>query len=244
MIWLWVAVLAVLTVAPLVAYTRRAGRQRGRQEAALSLHRAQLRELDRDLEDGRLVREEHEAAKLEVQRRLLADAALAEPAPPRSSVAAVATVGVLVPAAALALYLTVGHPDFPPKDNGGAPAQQVLTTQQRADAERGEEAVAQLSARLRLMEPHADRTLQGYEILGKAELELGHLPEAIDAFQHVLADRFEPTIAAETAEMMTEVAGNTVTPEALALFKRAMAAAPADAPWRPMARKRIAEAGG
>jgi cytochrome c-type biogenesis protein CcmH len=70
------------------------------------------------------------------------------------------------------------------------------------------------------------------------------LPEAIDAFQHVLADRFDATIAAETAEMMTEVAGNTVTPEALALFKRAMAAAPADAPWRPMAQKRIAEAGG
>jgi cytochrome c-type biogenesis protein CcmH len=243
MIWLWVVALAVVTVAPLVAYTLRAGHQRGRQEAALSLHRAQLRELDRDLEDGRLVAEEHEAAKLEVQRRLLADAALAEPAPPRSSIVAVVLAGVLVPVAALALYLSVGHPGFPPADGAVPAAPPQLTPAQRAELQRGEEEVAQLSARLRMMEPHAPKTLEGYEILGRAELSLGHLPEAADAWQHVLADRFDPTLAAQTAEVETEVAGS-VTPEALALFKRALAAAPPDAAWRPMAQKRIAEAGG
>jgi cytochrome c-type biogenesis protein CcmH len=243
MIWLWVAALAVVTVAPLCVYTLRAGRARGRQEAALSLHRAQLRELDRDLDDGRLVPDEHEAAKLEVQRRLLADAALAEAEPKRDSWVTVAVVAGLVPVAALGLYLTVGHPDFPPQDGAGAPAPAVLTPAQRAEVERGEAAVAQLSARLRYMEPHAPRTLEGYEILGRAELALGHLPEAAEAWQHVLADRFDPTLAAQTAEVMTEVAG-TVTPDALALFKRALAAAPSDAPWRKMAEKRIAEAGG
>ena len=243
MIWLWVAALAVVTVAPLLAYTLRAGHQRGRQEAALSLHRAQLTELDRDLEDGRLVAEEHAAAKLEVQRRLLADAALAELAPPRSSFVAVALAGVLVPVAALVLYLSVGHPNFPPAGGAIQPTPQQLTPAQRAELERGEQEVAQLSARLRLMDPHAPKTLEGYEILGRADLSLGHLPEAADAWRHVLADRFDPTLAAQTAEVETEVAGS-VTPEALALFKRALAAAPPDAAWRPMAQKRIAEAGG
>ena len=67
MIWVWIAVLAALSVAPLVFFGWRSARIRGRQESAMALHRAQLRELDLDLADGRLIAEEHEAAKLEVQ---------------------------------------------------------------------------------------------------------------------------------------------------------------------------------
>jgi cytochrome c-type biogenesis protein CcmH len=93
------------------------------------------------------------------------------------------------------------------------------------------------------MDPHSERTLQGYQILGQAELSRGHLPEAAAAWKHVLAVKFDPMLAAETAEVLTETAGQT-TPEALGLFKRALAEAPADAPWRPMAEKRVSEAGG
>ena len=78
MIWVFIFLLALLTVAPLVLYAWRGGRLRSRQYAAIALHRAQLQELDQELADGRLMAEEHAAAKLEVQRRLLADAALTE----------------------------------------------------------------------------------------------------------------------------------------------------------------------
>ena len=57
------------------------------------------------------------------------------------------------------------------------------------------------------MDQHDSRTLQGYQILGQAELSRGHLAEAADAWKHVLADKFDPTMAAETAEMLTEAAG-------------------------------------
>ncbi len=239
MIWFCLALLALVAIAPAIAYALRAGRARGRQEAALSLHRSQLRELDRDLDEGRLLPAEHEAAKLEVQRRLLADAALADPAAPRTGFAAIAITCVLVPSAALGLYLSVGHPDFPagaPNAAGPAPTQA-----QAADVQKDEAEIALLTSRLHAMDPHSPKALEGYEILGRAELSLGRLPEAADAWQHVLADRFDPTLAAETAEVLTEAAG-TVTPQALELFRQALAAAPPDAPWRPMAEKRIAEA--
>jgi len=47
-------------------------------------------------------------------------------------------------------------------------------------------------------------------------------------------------LAAEAGEAITEVNGK-VTDEAAALFRRALAEAPAEAPWRPMAEKRLSE---
>jgi cytochrome c-type biogenesis protein CcmH len=225
MIWVYIVLLALLTVAPLGLYAWRGGRLRSRQYASIALHRAQLQELDQELADGRLVPEEHAAAKLEVQRRLL--------------------TAVLVPLVALVLYLRLGQPDFPPRDAGAGMPQQAAAGAPQEDAAKAakdEQLIAQLRARLELMDPHADRTLQGYQILGQAELSRGHLPEAADAWKHVLDVKFDPTLGAETAEVMTEVAGK-ITPEALAMFKRALAEAPSDAPWRPMAEKRVAEAG-
>jgi cytochrome c-type biogenesis protein CcmH len=244
MIWVFIVLLALLTVAPVGFYAWRGGRLRSRQYASIALHRAQLQELDQELADGRLMTEEHAAAKLEVQRRLLADAAVTEsvgrPAGPGSILLTVA----LVPAVALVLYLSIGHPDFPPKDSAsGAPGQAMASPAAAAQAAKDDAMIGQLRARLEVMDPHAPRTLQGYQILGQAELSRGHLPEAAAAWKKVLADKFDPTLAAETAEVITETNG-AITPEALGLFKRALAEAPADAPWRPMAQKRVAEAGG
>ncbi len=52
--------------------------------------------------------------------------------------------------------------------------------------------------------------------------------------------RFEPELGAETAEVITEAEAH-VTPEAAGLFKRALAEAPADAPWRQAAQRRVEE---
>ena len=243
MIWVFIVLLALLTVAPLGLYAWRGGRLRSRQYASIALHRAQLQELDVELADGRLVAEEHAAAKLEVQRRLLADASLTETVGKPAGAGSIILTAVLVPAVALLLYLRIGQPDFPPKDSAtGMPQQAAMSPDDAAKAAKDDEMIGQLRARLEVMDPHADRTLQGYQILGQAELSRGHLPEAAAAWKHVLDVKFDPTLGAETAEVLTEVSGK-ITPEALALFKRALAEAPADAPWRPMAEKRIAEAG-
>ena len=243
MIWLAALALAALTLAPLAFFSWRGGRLRGRQEAALALHRAQLEELDRDLAEGRLLIGEHAAAKLEVQRRLLADAALPDGAISGAGRGFVWATALLIPLAAIGLYSTSGHPGFPPADTAlparaGAPP--TIDPVRRAQ---DEALIAQLHNRLAVMDPHAAQTLKGYEVLGNAELSAGHLAEAAEAWQHVLAERFDPTLAAETAEVLTE-SSDHVTMQALSLFKRALAEAPANAPWRSMAEKRVAEAGG
>jgi cytochrome c-type biogenesis protein CcmH len=235
MIWLAMALLALLTVAPTGFAAWRGARLRGRRDAAMALHRAQLAELDRDFAESRILAEEHQAARLEVQRRLLADAALPEAAEARSGRWPILATCILVPCVALGLYLTSGHPEFPPP---GAPA-----TQQEAQEQKDDAMITELRNRLAIMDPDADRTLEGYIILGQAELKRGHLPQAAEAWNRVLAKHFDPTLGMETAEVMYEIAGHGTT-ETTALFKRALAEAPPNAPWRKMAEQRVQQAGG
>ena len=236
MIWVWLAVVAAAGLAPLFWSARNGGQTRGRRDAALLLHRAQLAELDRDLAQGRLLDSEHAAAKLEVQRRLLAEAEQVERAHSRSGPFGLALIGVAVPAAAVLMYVAAGGvPDYAHRRNAAEQAGSAPT------AARDQAAVVQLRETLAKMDGHTETARRGYVMLGRAELSLGHLPEAADAWRRALAQRFEPELGAETAEVISEEQSR-VTPEAADLFRRALAEAPADAPWRKDAEKRISEA--
>ncbi|MGC1408591.1 MAG: c-type cytochrome biogenesis protein CcmI [Acetobacteraceae bacterium] len=235
MIWLAIALLAVIALAPLALSLRRTAAARGRQEAAVALHRAQLAELDRDLADGRIAAAEHANATLEVQRRLLASAANAETAARSSSRGPVLFALVLVPLGGLVLYLLGGSPELP-----AVPLADRIAAAQEREA-REAVLIGQLRQRLSQIDPHTEQARQGYILLGNAEASRGRLQEAADAWRTALAARFDPTIAAEAAEALTEAHGQ-VDDEAASLFRRAIAESPADAPWRPMAQKRLSEA--
>lgn len=241
MIWVYLALVAAIALSPLGWSAWRGGRLRGRRDAALALHRAQLTELDRDLAEGRLMPAEHEAARLEVQRRLLAEAEQTETQAATSGPLGVLITAALVPALALFLYVESGTPDYAARRI--AAAQQAEAAAKSSDIARDEELVGRLRMTLATLDPHDERTLRGYVMLGNAEVELGHLKEAVDAWRLALAGHFDPRLGAETAELITETSGK-VTPEAASLFKRALAEAPADVPWRKAAEKRVAEAGG
>ncbi len=234
MIWLAIALLAAISLAPLAFSLRRATTGRGRREAALALHRAQLVELDRDLADGRIAAAEHANAVLEVQRRLLAAAETTEPGAQTSSRSPVLFALLLVPIGAFALYLVGGNPELPAE-----PLADRIAAAQRREAQEAA-LIAQLRQRLTELDPHSEQARQGYILLGNAEASRGKLNEAADAWRTALATRFDPTIAAEAAEAITEAQGQ-VTDDAAALFRRAIAESPADAPWRPMAEKRLSE---
>jgi cytochrome c-type biogenesis protein CcmH len=233
MIWLALALLAVVAMTPLAVSARRTARARGRREAALALHRAQLAELDRDLADGQIGPAEHDNAVLEVQRRLLAVADTAEETPSGAATAPLMTALIAVPAAAFALYLAGGSPNMPSIRHAD------VVADAREQAQQDDALIAQLRTGLAKMDPKSDTTREGYVLLGNAEASRGNMPAAADAWRTALNARFDPTLAVETAEAITEAAGH-VTTESAALFRRALAEAPPDAPWRPMAEKRIA----
>ena len=229
-----VAALAAVALAPLVLALTRQAPPRGRKESALALHRAQLAELDRELAAGRLRPAEHASATLEVQRRLLAVAEAAETVPARASRLPLLATLVLVPVAALALYLRAGHPDMP-----AAPLGPRLV-EARREARQADALITTLRQRLAQLDPKSEMARQGYVLLGNAEAGRAHYAAAAAAWQTALAVRWDATLAAQAAEAQVR-AGGHVSPATAALFRRALADAPADAPWRELAQKRLDE---
>lgn len=236
MIWLAILLVAVLAMAPLGFGLLRAAAARGRREAALTLHRAQLLELDRDLADGRIAAQEHATALLEIQRRLLAAAEDHDaPAPAPSRAPLLVVLGV-VPLAALALYLAGGVPWLPSMPNGP----QVQAARRQAQQEQA--LLPVLRQRVAALDQHSEEAREGYVLIGGAEARQGNMAEAANAWRTALGIRFDPTLAMETAEAITESQGR-LNEEAIGLFHRALAEAPPDAPWRTMAEKRLSQAG-
>jgi cytochrome c-type biogenesis protein CcmH len=231
-LWVAIAVVAAVALAPLGLSLRRRATERGRREAALELHRAQLVELDRNLADARIGPTEHAAAVLEVQRRLLAAAAASDPEPSAPSRSAIWAVLAMVPIAAVLLYLVGGSPDLP-----ALPLKERLAAMRERVREE-KSLIAQLQQVLGGLDPHSEKAREGYILLGDAEARLGNMQAAASAWQSALADRFDPTLAVEAAEALTEANGH-VTDAAAALFRRALADAPQNAPWRAMAQRRL-----
>ncbi|MGV4876310.1 c-type cytochrome biogenesis protein CcmI [Acetobacter indonesiensis] len=235
MIWLSIALLSLLALAPAaIPLWRRTRQIRDERSAALALHEAQLSEIDRDLAIGLIAPTEHDIARLEIQRRILvADTAPAEAADAISPLFVWGALG-LIPAAAIGLYLTNGVPSMPAMPLGPRlVAQHEQNTKNDAVLNRLRQTLAQL--------PANDPNLrQGYLLLGQAEASRDHYAEAADAWKHALDLSFDAEVAARAAEAITR-ANSHVTPEALTLFRKALDAAPKDAPWRGPVQARIAE---
>lgn len=230
-----IVLLALVALAPLAWALRRQGAARGRRESALRIQRAQLAELDRDFAEGRIAAPEHAVARLEVQRRLLATAEIADPEVKRGSALPVLATLVLVPLLGAALYSIDGHPLMPAEPF----ADRVIAAAR--DSRRAEALIEKLRNKLATMDQTSEVTRQGYLLLGNAEDSIGHLAQAAAAWHKALAIRFDPGLAALTAEAQTRLEGK-VSPQSLALFRRALAEAPPDAPWRQIAERRLAQA--
>ena len=234
MIWIAIGLLAVAALAPLAAVLERKASARGARELAMSLHRTQLAELDRDLADGRILPSEHATAVLEVQRRLLAAAEKPEAAARTGSRVPVLAAVLLVPLAAVGLYMIGGSPGMPSVLAGSKDAQQGRFVEEAA-------LIAQLRDRLATLDPKTDQARQGYVLLGNVEASRGNAAEAAQAWQVALADKFDPVLAVRVAEASIRAEG-TLSPHSEGLLRRALAAAPSNAPWRPAVEDMLKEA--
>ena len=231
MIWLAILVLAAAAMAPLALVLRRRATTRGGRDPALALHRAQLADLDRDLAEDRILSAEHATARLEVQRRLLHAGEAAEPpVQPGSRFPLYATLAG-VPLVALGLYLVAGVPNLPSPGPAAAARRQAA-----------EQAIliGQLRESLAAMNPATDRAIQGYVLLGNVEEARGNDAAAAAAWRTALQHRFDATLAARAAEASVRAEGG-VSAGSAALFRRALEAAPPDAPWRTAVEGRLTE---
>ena len=228
MIWLAILVLAVAALAPLALVLRRRTAARGGRDPAIALHRDQLAELDRDLAEGRILPAEHATAKLEVQRRLLHAAGADEAAARPGSRAPVIAALALVPVLALGLYVIGGSPNLPEASS------------REAHAAEEDALIAQLRERLAALDPHSEQARQGFLLLGNIEESRGNDAAAAVALRAALQVRFDPVLAARAAEAATRAEGG-ISDSTASLYRRALAAAPPDAPWRQAVEQRLAE---
>jgi cytochrome c-type biogenesis protein CcmH len=213
-IWLLLGGLAVLALAPLAYALIRPARLRGRAEADLALYQSQLAELAREAESGRLDPAQYQAAKLEVQRRILAAPGATTPeATPGRTPALLATLVFLLPAAALGLYLVRGTPDMP--------AVPFVERQRMMEAE--DRMLETLRSRVAALDPASDVGRQGRILLGNAERSRGRLAEAAAAYRTALEARFDGELAGDLAELEIE---RGETEAAAALIARALGSSP------------------
>ncbi len=236
-------VAALMTVAALAAVIvpllRRPGQSGpGRAEFDLTVYKDQLAEIGRDRERGLLGEAEAEAARIEIQRRMLkatgtedsggpggdADGGGANTGQRSLSRALAAILAAAMPVAALGFYFVLGSPNLPDlphaeRDIGA----EIVAREGRL--ERAE--VMQLTARL--LEALKDKPgdVKGWLLLARTYLTINEFEGALDAFRRAteLSNR-RPEIAASYAEAMVMAEGGQVPATAKKLFNDILAADP------------------
>ncbi|MBL6456043.1 c-type cytochrome biogenesis protein CcmI [Belnapia sp. T6] len=258
--WPLLGLLAAAALLPLAATLLRPAAARGRREADRALYDAQMAELAREREAGRLDEAAHRAAVLEVQRRLLAAPAEAGLRTGRGTRLALGALVVVVPLAALGLYWTTGAP--------GMPSAPYALRQEVAS--RDEEVLTLLRSRLAAIDPNSPQAQEGYRLLANAERSRGALGPAADSYRRALAARFDADLASQLAQVLLEdnkieeaarvlaaalpqaprhvglrfltglVEARSGRPEnARNLWRALIADAPPEAPWRAMVERRM-----
>ena len=207
-LWIVLALMG-LAAALLVAWPFFGRAREPRPDPVMEVYGSQLDEIARDLERGVLTAGQAEAAKTEIERRVLA---LAEPSGAAAGecqrtggrLITGLFLAACVPVLATALYLFQGEPDA------------ALHAGPAAD---GRQRVAEIAGALE-REPDNPR---GWAALGEALSRLGDHEKAGIAFAH--AARFDPSNAAYPSlegRALTRAAGGRVTARAMAAFEEAL----------------------
>lgn len=143
----------------------------------LNIYRDQLQELDRDLELGGMAREQYDAARNEIERRVLEESREAgdTPAPAQAQWTLVSAVGVLLPVLAIGLYLLLGNPAALTARDGAAGGDDSAHS---VTPEQIEAMVRKLAERLKTNPEDG----QGWLMLAKSYGAMGRFGDASEAY--------------------------------------------------------------
>jgi cytochrome c-type biogenesis protein CcmH len=197
-----------------------------RREYDLSVYRAQLQELERERARGVLGGAEAEAARLEIQRRMLAiDAEGSRPPAslrPRSGRTVAALLLAAFPLLCGILYLQLGSPGIPGQPFAGRSEERRQLASQD-DLSSIEAVISRLKERVAA----SPDDFEGWLRLGNAYGMMEQFEEAADAYRRAIG--LQPEVAplhAALAEALSLAAGGIVTEQAHAEIERALALDP------------------
>jgi cytochrome c-type biogenesis protein CcmH len=217
-----VAVLAAL-ISPLLRAPKGVAK---RADFDLAVYRDQLREVDRDLARGLIAEREAQAARTEIQRRILStdrpdDVATPAPHSGRSPRLALAVASVVVLGSA-GLYARLGTPGLPDAPFAARAAQ-------AAPSEAASHGVDMKTAAERLEQKLAANpdNAEGWLLYARTVSSLGDWPKATAAYRRAIAlGQRHGDVYAGYGEMLVMAADGIVSPDAHAAFASALEADP------------------
>jgi cytochrome c-type biogenesis protein CcmH len=231
-LWLALGAMTLLAVGLVVApLMRRGGPAAGRRDYDLRVYRAQLAELARERERGVLGEPEADAARLEVERRMLAaDTAERQPRPVPSVAgrnwASAAVLLIALPALAWGLYSQLGSPN-----QSAAPfASRAAERAQRAGGQATQPPVETMIARLEEQQARSPDDPDTSLRLGQAYALAGQFERAAVAYRAAIARHPEVgALHSALGEALVMMSGGIVGEEARAAFRRALERDPGEA---------------
>jgi cytochrome c-type biogenesis protein CcmH len=190
--WLVCAVFVAIALAfvlpPLLQASDSKADSSGQSEANIAVYRDQISELDADLANGIVSREQFEQDRDEIERRLLEDVSSIDnssskpPKPAKEARGVVYAVALGLPILAVAFYLRIGNPYASPTRQtaaANAAARTVAPTENREVSQQRIEAnVAALAKRLE----QNPGDLDGWRMLARSYVSLGNYREASTAY--------------------------------------------------------------
>lgn len=235
-LWIVVSVLLLAVVlALLVPLVRRQPAAADRSEHGFEVLRDQLAEVERDQAAGRLDPDSAAAARLEIERRLLAEAERRDHDRPaaeasaeagrRRRMAAAVLVMLAVPVGSLALYLAHGRPDLPDAPLASRSAERARMAEV-AESRRGMQEMA-VDLERRLADQPDD--VDGWLLLGRTRLTLGQHEAAVEAFRHAtVAGSGNAQTFAQLGEALVRASDGVVGREAEEAFRQALEKMPGE----------------
>jgi cytochrome c-type biogenesis protein CcmH len=227
MLWI-LSILLILISAMLIArpLLRAAQAEKGqRSDYDVAVFKDQLTELEEERDQGLIDGAAHDAAKLEIQRRLLAasQAGTAEAHPLSSSARRLLAISLLfgLALAGTGLYLLLGQPGLPDQPYIDRLASRLSTDAQEAQHQLDE--VTRLTERLGLHPEDAG----AWRDLGRAQRMLGRHADGAESLRHALMNgERDPEVIAEMAESQVYAAQGEVAPDVKRAFETVLLARP------------------
>ncbi len=272
MLWVIFALLTGLAVMAVLWPLSRAPATTDARELDVSFYKAQAAEIDRDVSRGVIGEAEAATAHNEAARRLMAASRVAPDdvrrASPRVARWTALAVVLLVPAIALGVYTYVGQPNMPDEplearlnadpsrmDMAAVMAKLERTVAANPNDGRGWALLARMYTQLGRPQGAADAYRQEIRLLGATEERLSALgeDETVLADGHVTAEAAQHFEAAAKLDpkaprtryylgLAAEQGGDKT--KAVTIWNGIVADGPANAPWIPTIKSRIAAATG
>jgi cytochrome c-type biogenesis protein CcmH len=225
MLFAFLAVLTFGSVAaaiwPLVRPRRGDAAARGAFDRAI--YKDQLAELARERERGLIDEASTAAARIEIERRLLATEAAGETAPSPVAPGRMAAVAValVISLGAVSLYVKLGSPELPDQPFAARGVEKSIAERSHAqgDLAAGIEALA---AKLKANPQDASSWL----LLARSQAALQRWPQAAESYLRAAALTHSPEANAGAGEMLVMAADGIITPAAREAFAAAVKSDP------------------